>query len=303
MGPMRPALPTSSRHLPHCSTTQNRSAGVNLRVRQGCGGQARARLSQSEDRRPGQVNRGHACTAQSSRAKCARFAGSVVAQPDCMKPHNLFSVGVLILALAIPGTASAQRGSGQFRGGSGMRGAGRPVGTVGRSVMRPTVVVPRVIVRQPIVTGFARPHHFGRPRDFGRIGFGSTPVRSGFGRHGVRTGFERPPFGTGFVAPSHRVAVPFATGRGHAFRSKGFHTFRRGHVFGGPVVVGYPWWPYSYAYPNGYPYQVPASTHQRAATPNRRSLVRAKSTGRLGCRPASQRTGLTSRISQALRAG
>ncbi len=49
--------------------------------------------------------------------------------------------------------------------------------------------------------------------------------------------------------------MPFAAGRGHAFRSKGFHTFGRRHVFGGPIVVGYPWWPYSYAYPYGYPYQ------------------------------------------------
>jgi PEGA domain len=164
-----------------------------------------------------------------------------------MKPHNLFSVGVLILALALPGTASAQRGSGHSRGGVGMRGAGRPVGSVGRPVMRPTVAVPRGIVRQPNVAGFARPHDFARPRDFGSIGFGS----------GVRTGFERPPFGTGFVAPNHRVAVPFATGR-QAFRSKGLHTFGRSHAFGGPIIVGYPWWADSYGYPYQYDYQTPA---------------------------------------------
>ena len=62
-----------------------------------------------------------------------------------MKPHNLFSVGVLILALALPGTASAQRGGGRSHGGFGMRGTGRPVGTVGRPVVRSTVVVPRVV--------------------------------------------------------------------------------------------------------------------------------------------------------------
>jgi hypothetical protein len=167
-----------------------------------------------------------------------------------MKPHNLFSVGVLILALALPGTASAQRGGGRSQGGFGMRGVGRPVGMVRQPVVRPTVVVPRGVVRQPIVGGFGRPRHFNnfaRPRDFGSIGFGA----------GVRTGLERPPFGTGFVVPRHQVVVPFAAGRGHAFRSNGFRTFGRRHVFGGPVIVGYPWWAYSYGYPYayGYPYQ------------------------------------------------
>jgi hypothetical protein len=121
--------------------------------------------------------------------------------------------------------------------------------------MRPTVAVPRGVVRQPIVTGFARPHDFARPHNVGRVGFGSIPVRTGFGTPGVRTGFGRSSFGAGFVVPSRRVAVPFAAGRGHAFRSNGFRTFGRRHAFGGSVIVGYPW-PYSYAYPYqyGYPY-------------------------------------------------
>ena len=208
-----------------------------------------------------------------------------------MKPHNLFSVSVLILALALPGTASAQRGGGQSRGGIGMRGAGRPVGSVGRPVVRPTVAVPRGIVRQPIVAGFARPRDVARPHDFGSIGFGS----------GVRTGFERPPFGTGFVAPNHRLAAPFATGR-QAFRSKGFHTFGRSHAFGGPIIVGYPWWADSYrlSVPVRLPVSVQTTKRRQAGTTRRRSLVRATCTGGLECRPARQRTGLTSRINQAL---
>ena len=167
-----------------------------------------------------------------------------------MKPHNLFSVGVLILALALPGTASAQRGGGRFHGGGGMRGAGRPVGIVGRPVVRSRVVVPRTIVRQPIAGGFARPRHFNnfaRRRDFGSIGFGA----------GVRTGFERPPFGTGFVVPRHQVVVPFAAGRGRVFTSRGFRTFGGRHAFRGPVIVGYPWWAYSYGYPYRYSYPYP----------------------------------------------
>ena len=235
----------------------------------------------------GQVNGGRACTTQFSRAKCARFAGSVVAQPDRMKPHNLFSVGVLILALALPGTASAQRGGGRSQGGSGRHGAGRPVGIVGHPVARPTVVVPRVRVRQPIVAGFARPRDVARPHDFGSIGFGS----------GVRTGFERPPFGTGFVAPNHRLAAPLATGR-QAFRSR---AFGRSHAFGGPIIVGYPWWAYWYGYPyqNGYPYQddyqTPAGGYYQTPFSGQSDVY-----GGLECRPARQRTGLTSRINQAL---
>ena len=166
-----------------------------------------------------------------------------------MKPHNLFSVGVLILALALPGTASAQRDGGRFHGG-GMRGVGRPVGIVGRPVGRSTVVVPRTLVRQPIAGGFARPRHFNnfaRRRDFGSIGFGA----------GVRTGFERPPFGTGVVVSRHQVVVPFAAGRGRVFTSRGFRTFGRHRAFGGPVIVGYPRWAYWYGYPYQYSYAYP----------------------------------------------
>jgi hypothetical protein len=172
-----------------------------------------------------------------------------------MKPKYLLSVGVVILALALPAPASAQRGGGH-QGGFGARGVARPVVTAGQRIARPTIARPgvvnrRVIVRQPIVAGFATRHD-----KFGHIGFGSVPVRTGFGTPPVRTGFENPPFGTGVVAHARPMVAPFATGR--AFRSKGFHTFRRSHVFGG-AIIGYPYvvpYPY-YVYPPYDGYSVP----------------------------------------------
>ena len=171
-----------------------------------------------------------------------------------MKPKYLLSVGVVILALALPATVSAQRGGGH-QGRFGARGFARPVVTAGQPfvrsrMVRPVVVNPHVIVRQPIVAGFPPARHVGH------IGFGSIPVRTGFGTFPVRTGFENPPFGTGVVTHRHTMVAPFATGR--AFRSKGFHTFGRRHVFGG-AIIGYPYvvpYPY-YVYPPYDDYSVP----------------------------------------------
>jgi hypothetical protein len=177
-----------------------------------------------------------------------------------VKPHKLLSVGALISMLALmPATVDAQRGSGRVHGGRGVRsvgGSGVVVGgpVVRGTVVKPVVVKPNAIVRQPIVAGSVPRGHFGR------IGFGTVPVRTGFGTVPVRTGFEVAPFGTGFghtgggfvhtrPAPGH-----FVSGSRRAFASKGFRAHKRGQFFWGGVV-GYPVYPYYpyYAYPYVYP--------------------------------------------------
>jgi hypothetical protein len=125
-------------------------------------------------------------------------------------------------------------------------------GPVRGTVVRPVVVKPHVIVRQPIVAGSVSTGHFGR------IGFGTVPVRTGFGTVPVRTGFEVGPVGTGFV---HTRPVPrhFANTSRRAFVSKGFREHNRGRFVGGgfvgyPVYPYYPYYAYPYVYPQyGYP--------------------------------------------------
>ena len=160
----------------------------------------------------------------------------------------------------LPETASAQRGSGRHQGGHGVRAGGRQVVITRQPIVRDAIVKPHVIVRQPIVAGSV-------PKgSFGRIGFGTVPVRTGFGTVPVRTGFEVAPFGTGFVhtgtgfVQTRRVPGQFVRGSRHAFVSKGFREHNRGRFFRGGVVIGapvyphYPYYPYPYVYPQyGYP--------------------------------------------------
>ncbi|HEY5617182.1 MAG TPA: PEGA domain-containing protein [Vicinamibacterales bacterium] len=165
-----------------------------------------------------------------------------------MNAHNLLSASALLVALVLlPATADAQR-RGRHHGG---RTDGRSVvivaqpGAVRQTVVKPVVVGPAVVVRQPIIGGW------GPSGSFGRIGFGSIPVRRGFGTLPVRTGFETAPIHTGFDVQTHLAPRPVTIGRGHAFRSKGGRAFRTRHVVGGSIVVGYPV-PYAYAYPPPY---------------------------------------------------
>jgi hypothetical protein len=189
-----------------------------------------------------------------------------------VKPHKLLSVGALISVLVfMPATADAQRGSGRSHGGHVVRSvggsgvvAGGPV--VRGTVVKPVVVKPNVIVRRPIGAGSV-------PRgNFGRIGFGTVPVRTGFGTVPVRTGFEVAPFGTGFVhagrgfvhagtgfVNARRAPGHFVNGSRRPFASKGFREHKRGQVFWGgfagyPVYPYYPYYGYPYVYPQyGYP--------------------------------------------------
>ena len=147
---------------------------------------------------------------------------------------------MVILSLALlPTTANAQRGSGRHHGEHGARDATRSAVIAGAPVVRPTVVMRQVVVRQPIVAGFPP------TGDFGRIGFGSLPVRTGFGTLPVRTGFEMAP-----------VAGAVVSGRRQGFSSNGFRTFKPGYSHGRTIVVGYPVsYPYVYA-----PYGVTTSS-------------------------------------------
>lgn len=183
-----------------------------------------------------------------------------------MKPNNLLSVGVVILALTLPATASAQRGGGHQDGFRG-RGFVRPVVTAGQpvvpsTIVRPVVVNPHVIVRQPIVAGFVTRHE-----KFGHIGFGSVPVRTGFETPPVRTGFETAPVGAGFVVPTHPVAGGVVTGRRHGFRSSGFGAFTSRHLHRPTIIVGYPL-PYPYVYaPYGFTTSSPGYSVPTVPTP------------------------------------
>lgn len=176
-----------------------------------------------------------------------------------MKPDRLFSIAAVIFALMLlPETAGAQRGSGRHQGGHGVR-AGRQGVIVGQpvvldTIVRRAVVKPHTIVRQPIVAGSVP------AGSFGRIGFGTVPVRTGFGTVPVRTGFEVAPVGTGFVhtgtgfVRTHPVPGAFVDGRRDAFARKSFRSRRLGRHFGG-AVVGYPVYPYYYPYVySPYPY-------------------------------------------------
>ncbi|MET0213213.1 MAG: PEGA domain-containing protein [Vicinamibacterales bacterium] len=178
-----------------------------------------------------------------------------------MKPHKLLSVGALIsLLVLMPATADAQRGSGRSHAGRGVRsvgGSGVIVGgpVVRGTVVRPVVVRPRVIVRQPIVAGSVPAGHFGR------IGFGTVPVRTGFGTVPVRTGFEVAPVGPGFVRSGGgfvHAGTGFVRTRpvpGHFVNGHNRGRFvRRGVVGGYPIYPYYPYYSYPYVYPQyGYP--------------------------------------------------
>lgn len=146
-----------------------------------------------------------------------------------------------MLAFALlPALATAQ--GGRHQGGRhGDRANERSVVVVEQPVaVRPEAVVARpVLVRRPIVAG--------RAGNFGRIGFGTIPVRTGFGTLPVRTGFETAPFDTRFGIHTHVAQVPVVIGRHQAFRPRGFRAFKPRYVAGGAIVAGYPV-PYPYAY-------------------------------------------------------
>jgi hypothetical protein len=93
---------------------------------------------------------------------------------------------------------------------------------------------------------------------FGRIGFGTVPVRTGFGTVPVRTGFEVAPVGTGFVH-SGGGFVHAGTGfvRTRPVPGQFVNGYNRGRFVRRGVVGGYPIYPYypyySYPYVGVYP--------------------------------------------------
>lgn len=200
-------------------------------------------VAATEDGPEGQVNGRLIATGGFSQAIWMMLTGRGVAPLIDVKRRNFLPrVGVLVLVVGLwPAIAGAQ--GGRHHGGRhDSRAAGRPVAIVRQPVaVQPTVVVtPPAIVRQPLVTGVP-------VGSFGRIGFGTIPVRTGFGTPPVRTGFEVAPFDTRFGLQTHIAQVPVAIDRRHAFRSRGFRAFKPRHVVGGAIVAGYP-----VVYPYGY---------------------------------------------------